>query len=134
MTALGIVVARWNDSPLDFFITAAMPFFILAGMWAVCLLRRVRLPGVFYPLSIFCSLAGLLYAPGCLCMGTEQTIGTTIIALVVSAIFFVPVAFGYVLSTFDIFRKHFALSLAPILVLGIALAVFLLWFYARIYG
>ncbi|WP_087746079.1 MULTISPECIES: hypothetical protein [unclassified Acidovorax] len=95
MSAFDIVVGRWNESPLDFFITAAMPFFVLAGLWLVCLLRQVRLPRVFYPLSVFCSLASQLYAPVCGCMGTEQTIGSIIIALIVSTIFFGPVVLGY---------------------------------------
>ena len=97
MTELDIIIGTWKESPLDFFITVAMPFIVLAGLWGGCLLRKVQLPRVFYPLAVICSIASIIYSPVCACVGAEQTIATTVIALSVSAIFFGPVSLGYVL-------------------------------------
>jgi hypothetical protein len=94
MIALDFVVGRWNESPFDFFITAGMPLLVLGVAWVACLLRRTRLPMVFYPTAFLCSIASVFFSPNCMCMGTEQTIGTAVIALLVSTIFFGPVALG----------------------------------------
>ena len=97
MLMLDIVIGRWTSSPLDFLITASMPFLVLAGLWVVCLLRSVQLPRLFYAVAVFCSLACILYAPVCGCMGSSQTVGATIVALIFCAIFFGPLSLVYVL-------------------------------------
>lgn len=97
MSIIEIVIGRWQSSQLDFLITAAMPFFILAVIWTFGFQQQRRLVKTLILLAILCSLASILYAPVCGCTDAEQRIGTTVIALAICLLFFGPVILGHFL-------------------------------------
>ena len=92
------ISARWHSDPIDFLITAAMPFVLLVFIAVFYDLFGARMPKAFYVAAPLATVLGLVYAPTCGCMEYEQRIGTAIIALLLSAIVFLPFILAMTLS------------------------------------
>ena len=90
MNPLEIISARWVGGPIEFLITAAMPFVLLIAMLTIFVLRGTRLPTAFYAAAVLAAFLGLLYAPTCGCMGFQQIIGAAGNAFVISGMVFLP--------------------------------------------
>ena len=98
MNPIEIISARWSSGPLEFLITAAMPFVVLMLMAEICILRGTRLPKAFYAATALSAVLGLLYAPVCGCVGVQQSIGAAVIAFLISALVFLPFILHYAFS------------------------------------
>ena len=110
MPVLEILSLEFDPKWLELGIHVGTPFLVLAILKLGYSLGREKLPKVFYPASVLCAVLGVLYAPGCLCMGAAQLAGTALISLIFSVTFYCLVALisrVYLRKWFKIMLKAF---------------------------
>jgi len=102
------ISARWRSGPLEFLITAGVPFVLLILIAVIYVMRGARLPTAFYGAAALSAVLGLLYAPTCGCMGVVYSLYAAVVAFLISALVFLPFIVGTLFQSLPRrIRKYF---------------------------